>query len=159
MSEKPLPSNVGGTYSIDITVEFQNLPEGTEVFYTLNGKTPDKHSKKYEEAIALEEEETVTLKYIAYNKKGIPSKVGEETYTLKFEAPEKPQISPNSDKYDYAADIIVTAQEDKNVILSARNIENVQTVAANGINVYDVMSHGTVVVTKDAVASIEEVYA
>lgn len=111
VSEKPLPSNVGGTYSIDITVEFQNLPEGTEVFYTLNGKTPDRHSKKYEEAIALEEEETVTLKYIAYNKKGIPSKVGEETYTLKFEAPEKPQISPNSDKYDYAADIIVTAQE------------------------------------------------
>lgn len=111
VSETPMPSNVGGTYSTDVTVEFQNLPEGTEVFYTLNGKTPDKHSKKYEGVIALEEEETVTLKYIAYNKKGIPSKVGEETYTLKFEAPEKPQISPNSDKYDYAANIIVTAQE------------------------------------------------
>ena len=55
--------------------------------------------------------------------------------------------------------LIVTAEEDKNVILSARNIENVQTVAANGINVYDVMKHNTVVVTKDAVASIEEVYA
>ena len=38
VSEMPLPSNVGGTYSTDITVEFQNLPEGTEVFYTLNGK-------------------------------------------------------------------------------------------------------------------------
>lgn len=111
VSGMPLPSNVGGTYSTDITVEFENLPEGTEVFYTLNGKTPDKHSKKYSEAIVLEEEETVTLKYIAYNKKGIPSKVGTETYTLKFEAPEKPQISPSSDKYDYAADIIVTAQE------------------------------------------------
>lgn len=112
VSEKPLPSNVGGTYSIDITVEFQNLPEGTEVFYTLNGKTPDRHSKKYEEAIALEEEETVTLKYIAYNQKGIPSEVGEETYTLTFKAPNKPQISPSSDKYDYAAEIIVTAAED-----------------------------------------------
>lgn len=112
VSEKPLPSNVGGTYSIDITVEFQNLPEGTEVFYTLNGKTPDRHSKKYEEAIALEEEETVTLKYIAYNQKGIPSEVGEETYTLTFKAPDKPQISPSSDKYDYAAEIIVTAAED-----------------------------------------------
>ena len=112
VSEKPLPSNVGGTYSIDITVEFQNLPEGTEVFYTLNGKTPDRHSKKYEEAIALEEEEIVTLKYIAYNQKGIPSEVGEETYTLTFKAPDKPQISPSSDKYDYAAEIIVTAAED-----------------------------------------------
>lgn len=110
VSEKPLPSNVGGKYSTDITVEFQDLPEGTEVFYTLDGKTPDKHSKKYEKAIVLEEE-TVTLRYIAYNKKGIPSKVGEEVYTLKFKAPAKPQISPNSDKYDYAADIIVTAEE------------------------------------------------
>ena len=110
VSEKPLPSNVGGKYSTDITVEFQNLPEGTEVFYTLDGKTPDKNSKKYEKAIVLEKEETVTLRYIAYNKKGIPSKVGEETYILKFKAPEKPQISPNSDKYDYAADIIVTAE-------------------------------------------------
>ena len=62
-------------------------------------------------------------------------------------------------KYISSHPLIVTVQEDKNVILSARNIENVQTVAANGINVYDVMSHGTVVVTKDAVASIEEVYA
>ncbi len=111
VSETPLPSNVGGTYFADITVEFQNLPEGTEVFYTLDGKTPDKHSKKYEKSIVLEKEETVVLKYIAYNKKGIPSKVGEETYTLKFEAPEKPQISPSSDKYDYAAEIIVTAEE------------------------------------------------
>ncbi len=111
VSEKPQPSNLGGAYSTDITVEFQNVPEGTEIFYTLNGKVPDKHSKKYEKPIVFDQEETVTLKYIAYNKKGISSEVGEETYTLKFEAPEKPQISPNSDKYDYAADIIVTAEE------------------------------------------------
>ncbi len=55
--------------------------------------------------------------------------------------------------------LIVTAADDKNIILSARNIENVQTATARTINVYDVMKHNTVVVTKDAVASIEEVYA
>ena len=55
--------------------------------------------------------------------------------------------------------LIVTAQDDKNVILSARNIADVQTATVTGINVYDVMRHNTVVVTKDAVASIEEVYA
>ena len=42
---------------------------------------------------------------------------------------------------------------------SARNIENVETATPSTINVYDVMKHNTVVVTKDAVASIEEVYA
>ena len=36
---------------------------------------------------------------------------------------------------------------------------DVQTATVNTINVYDVMKHNTVVVTKDAVASIEEVYA
>ena len=55
--------------------------------------------------------------------------------------------------------LIVTAQDDKNVILSARNIENVQTASTNTINVYDVMKYKTLVLTKDAVASIEEVYA
>ncbi len=39
--------------------------------------------------------------------------------------------------------LIVTAEEDKNVILSARNIENVQTATPSTINVYDVMNHNT----------------
>ncbi|MDO4337705.1 MAG: 50S ribosomal protein L4 [Eubacteriales bacterium] len=55
--------------------------------------------------------------------------------------------------------LVVTANDDKNVVLSARNIADVQTATVNTINVYDVMKHNTVVVTKDAVASIEEVYA
>ena len=55
--------------------------------------------------------------------------------------------------------LVITATDDKNVILSARNIADVQTATPSTINVYDVMNHSTVVVTKDAVASIEEVYA
>ena len=55
--------------------------------------------------------------------------------------------------------LVITATDDKNVVLSARNIADVQTATVNTINVYDVMRHNTVVVTKDAVASIEEVYA
>ena len=54
---------------------------------------------------------------------------------------------------------VITATDDQNVILSARNIADVQTATVNTMNVYDVMKHNTVVVTKDAVASIEEVYA
>ena len=55
--------------------------------------------------------------------------------------------------------LVITATDDKNVVLSARNIADVQTATVNTINVYDVMRHNTVVVPKDAVASIEEVYA
>ena len=55
--------------------------------------------------------------------------------------------------------LVITASDDKNVVLSARNIADVQTATVNTRNVYDVMKHNTVVVTKDAVASIEEVYA
>ena len=55
--------------------------------------------------------------------------------------------------------LVVTAADDKNIILSTGNIADVETATVNTINVYDVMKHNTVVVTKDAVASIEEVYA
>ena len=55
--------------------------------------------------------------------------------------------------------LVVTDDDDQKVVLSARNIADVQTATVNTINVYDVMKHNTVVVTKDAVASIEEVYA
>ena len=55
--------------------------------------------------------------------------------------------------------LVVMPAVDQNVVLSARNIPEVQTATVNTINVYYVMRHKTLVLTKDAVASIEEVYA
>lgn len=55
--------------------------------------------------------------------------------------------------------LIVLNENDKNVILSARNIPNVQTALTNTINVYDILRYETFVATKAAVATIEEVYA
>ena len=55
--------------------------------------------------------------------------------------------------------LVITADDNKTVYLSARNIEDVQTATPSTLNVYDVMKHNSVVVTKDAVAVIEEVYA
>lgn len=46
-----------------------------------------------------------------------------------------------------------------NVMLSARNIPNIKTAGVNTINVYDLLKYDTFVVTKEAVAKIEEVYA
>ena len=55
--------------------------------------------------------------------------------------------------------LIVTKENDKNVYLSARNIPGVKTALTNTINVYDILKYNTVIFTKDAVATIEEVYA
>ena len=55
--------------------------------------------------------------------------------------------------------LVVLADNDTNVVMSARNVADVNTTPVNAINVYDVMKAKTVVLTKDAVAKIEEVYA
>ena len=55
--------------------------------------------------------------------------------------------------------LVVLAEKDDNVLLSARNIEAVDTALVNTINTYDIMKAKTLVLTKDAVAKIEEVYA
>ena len=55
--------------------------------------------------------------------------------------------------------LVLIAENDKNVVLSARNIAAVKTELTSEINTYDVMNAKTVVLTKDAVAKLEEVYA
>lgn len=55
--------------------------------------------------------------------------------------------------------LVVTKDVEKNVVLSARNIPDVKTTEAASVNVYDILKYDTVVITKDAVAAIEEVYA
>ena len=55
--------------------------------------------------------------------------------------------------------LVVLGDMDKNVILSARNIPNINTAQVSTINVYDILKGDTLVLTKDAVAKIEEVYA
>ena len=55
--------------------------------------------------------------------------------------------------------LVVIADNDINVVMSAKNVADVDTTLVNTINVYDVMKAKTVVLTKDAVAKIEEVYA
>ena len=55
--------------------------------------------------------------------------------------------------------LVVIEEGNTNAVLSARNIPTVKTAGVNTINVYDVLKYNTVIVTKAAVATIEEVYA
>jgi len=55
--------------------------------------------------------------------------------------------------------LIVTNEKNDNVVKSARNIAGVTTTFMGSLNVYDILNHDVMVVTKDAVSKIEEVYA
>lgn len=64
----------------------------------------------------------------------------------------------NNLKVDRKALVVVPEYND-NVALSARNIPSVKLVAADGVNVYDVLRHEKLIITKDAVQKVEEVFA
>ena len=55
--------------------------------------------------------------------------------------------------------LVVIAENDANVVMSAKNVADVNTTLVNTINVYDIINAKTLVLTKEAVAKIEEVYA
>ena len=55
--------------------------------------------------------------------------------------------------------LVILNDNDQNVVLSARNIADVKTASVGTMNVYDILKYNTVVTTKAAVATIEEVYA
>lgn len=110
--EIPQISEPGGNYQNALELEFRNIPADTQIYYTLDGSEPGLSSQKYTGSILLEEEGRTTLKYIAYNAQNIPSDIGEETYTIAYQAPEKPLISPSDGQYEYQEQIIVTAAED-----------------------------------------------
>ncbi len=55
--------------------------------------------------------------------------------------------------------LVILNENDKNVVLSAKNIPTVKTALTNTINVFDILKYDTIVIDKAAVATIEEVYA
>ena len=55
--------------------------------------------------------------------------------------------------------LVVTDDDNKNVTLSSRNIPGVKTAFTNTINVYDILKYDKMVVAKDVISKIEEVYA
>jgi len=55
--------------------------------------------------------------------------------------------------------LVVINDNDANVVLSARNIPAVKTASVSTINVYDVLKYNKLILTKESVAAIEEVYA
>lgn len=78
---------------------------------------------------------------------------------LRFDEIKTKNFKAVMDNLNVAKAYVVLNDNDEKVVMSARNLPNVQTALTNTINVYDVMKGGTVILTKDAVKTIEEVYA
>lgn len=78
---------------------------------------------------------------------------------LTFEAPKTKEAVKMLNAFEAKKTLIITAEVNENVYKSARNIEGVTVMPVNNINVYDLLNCKTLMITKEAVNKIEEVYA
>ena len=78
---------------------------------------------------------------------------------LKFDEIKTKNFKAVMDNLKVNKALVVLAENDEKVVMSARNIPTIKTALTNTINVYDILKGDTLVLTKDAVAKIEEVYA
>ena len=78
---------------------------------------------------------------------------------LKFDTVKTKNFAQVMNNLEVNNGLVVVNENDTNVMMSARNIPTVKMALPNTINVYDIMKAGKVVLTKDAVKTIEEVYA
>ena len=97
-------------------------------------------------------------------KSALTTKVNEEKFfvmdSLKFDEIKTKKMVGVLDALKVNKALVVLDGEDNdNVEVSARNIAGVRTVYSNAINVYDILKYDTIIITKSAVAKLEEVYA
>ena len=78
---------------------------------------------------------------------------------LTFEAPKTKEAVKMLNAFEAKKTLIITAEVNENVYKSARNIEGVTVMPVNNINVYYLLNCKTLMITKEAVNKIEEVYA
>ena len=96
-------------------------------------------------------------------KSALTSRVNENKFVvvdeLKFDEIKTKNFKAVMNNLKVSKALVVLADNDHNTLRSARNIPEVKTSLVNTINVFDILKYNTVVATKAAVASIEEVYA
>ena len=79
--------------------------------------------------------------------------------SLAFDTPKTKEFVKVLENIKASKALVVLEGENENVVLSARNIPDVDTEVRTAINVYDILKHDSLVMTKDAVKALEEVYA
>ena len=115
-----------------------------------DGKNPLETTEVHPESYDIAEK---LLALIGYKKEDLTNKE-----TLK-EIKTKSMVKAFADLKVTGKTLVILPEKNLNVQASAKNIPNVKTALVNTINTYDILKYDAFVVTKDAVAKIEEVYA
>ena len=96
-------------------------------------------------------------------KSALTSRVNENKFIVvdefKFDEVKTKNVANMLNNLNVKKALLIMGDKNDNLILSARNIPGVKTALTSTINVYDILKYDTVVVSKEAVANIEEVYA
>ena len=96
-------------------------------------------------------------------KSALTSRVNENKFIVvdefKFDEVKTKNVANMLNNLNVKKALVIMGDKNDNLILSARNIPGVKTALTSTINVYDILKYDTVVVSKEAVANIEEVYA
>ena len=85
-------------YNEPKTLSLYSKEDEDQIYYTTDGTDPTSSSNLYTDSIALKEGQTI-IKAVTVNKKGITSDIVSKTYTIAYEAPDPPQISPSSGSF------------------------------------------------------------
>jgi large subunit ribosomal protein L4 len=78
---------------------------------------------------------------------------------LSLEAPKTKLMAGILKNFDIKKALVVTAGKDETVVRASGNIQGVKTLTADSVNVYDLLNYDKLVITKDAVKKVEEVFA
>lgn len=96
-------------------------------------------------------------------KSALTSKVQENEIfvleNLEFDAPKTKTMVNMLKAFDAKKALIVTSESNSNVFKSGRNIQGIRVMPVNNINVYDLLKYDNLIISKDAVSKLEEVYA
>lgn len=101
ISEPPMFQINPGTYAQPKDIGLFTNDKNSSIYYTLDGSEPDENALRYDDSdkIRLDHEETVTIKAVAVNEKGIFSDVETAVYTIAFPVPQPPKISPSAGEF------------------------------------------------------------
>jgi large subunit ribosomal protein L4 len=96
-------------------------------------------------------------------KSALTSRVNEDKFivldSLKLDEIKTKRMAQVLNNLNVDKALVIIEDNDRNIVLSARNLPKVATATADSINTYDILKYNTVIATKAAVEKIEEVYA
>ena len=111
--EAPAFSQEEGEYDDDVILEL-SAPSSYEIYYTVDGSDPIRKGKRYREAITLTDGET-TVRAVSKDRQGAFSQIEEKTYTVTYQRPDHPTVTPMQGDFSEPAFITIQAPEGSSV--------------------------------------------